>query len=376
MKKYLLLSFICTWALSSVAQLSNDSLEYRIRPDSARTGSVYLHINNFNFLRNYEFFNSFQDGYTLYGTQLDPQISYYPHPKLVITAGVSLRKDYGNQGIRKTLPLFSLKYKSGPLTFITGSLEGSINHRMIEPIYDFERRITNPVEYGTQFIWEKKSLFVDAFINWDNMIYRPSGEQERIFAGGSADITLKNSGRLKLSIPIQAMLFHAGGQIDTTDLTNKLTVNAATGFKLKYDTQGQFIRSLLFENYIVGFKDNSTDKLWAFDSGKAFYLNAGVKSRWGDLILSYWNADKYASVTGMQIFQSVGHKLGQENYTEARRNLLFLRYAYQKQLIPHLYLDFRLEPVIDFKSPTANNVEFYHSLFVVYKQDFRLYRKK
>lgn len=358
-------------SVSLRAQIANDSLEYRVRPDSSRTGSLYLNINNFNYLRNYEFFNDFQDGYTLYGTQLDPQLSFYPHPRLVISAGLSMRKDYGATGLYKTIPLFSIKYRNKDVTFITGALEGSVNHRMLEPLFDVERRITKPVEYGTQFVWNSKKLFADVFANWDNMIYKPSAEQERIFAGASADITVKQNERFKLSLPVQAMIFHAGGQIDTTRLSNKLTLNTAAGFRLKYSTGG-FVQSFSTENYIVGYKDNSTDKIWSYSSGSALYLNAGLSTKIGQLTFSYWNGNKYASVTGMPIFQSVSHKLNRESYTEARRELLFIRYAYQRQLIPHLYLDVRLEPVVDFKSPSANSVEFYHSLFLVYKQDFKL----
>jgi hypothetical protein len=155
----------------SFAQISTDSLEYRIRPDSLKTGELHLSVQSFNFMRNYEYFNKIQDGYTLFGTQLEPQLVYFAHPRLVITAGLHLQKDFGAQGFYRTLPLFSVKYKNGSTTLINGVLEGNIHHRMVEPIFDFEKRITDPVEYGTQFLLENKSLFLDAFINWKRMIY-------------------------------------------------------------------------------------------------------------------------------------------------------------------------------------------------------------
>lgn len=376
MKRLLFLSllFLAAWHHAS-AQIANDSLEYRIRPDSGRVGELYLNINNFNFFRNYEFFNDIQDGYTLFGTQLDPQLVYYPHPNLVLMAGVSMRKDYGGKGIYKTLPLFSIKYKGKDLTFVMGTLEGSLHHRFIEPMFDFERRITNPVEYGAQFLINKKALFMDIFVNWDNMIYKPSPTLERILAGGVADITLAQSEKYKLSLPLQFNIKHEGGQIDTVSTPNRMMLNGAIGFKFKYFTRG-FIKSLSSENYALGFKDNSDQPQWAYQGGNGFFFNAGAESKVGSLILSYWQGNKYASSLGMPIYQSVSNKIFKDGYTEKQRQLLFIRYVYQKTLLPDLYLDARFEPVIDLKSPTAEKVQYYYSLFLTYKHDFRLTKKK
>ena len=372
MKYFLLLLSVCFVSLAE-AQLPNDSLEYRIRPDSSRTKSLYLSIHNFNFLRNYEFFNDFQDGYTLYGAQLEPQLVYYPHPKLAVMAGVHMRKDFGDKGIHRTYPLFSIKYQKGATTLINGALEGHIHHRFIEPIYDFERKITNPVEYGSQLVINKQSMFLDAFINWNNMIYKPSAEQEQLFAGASADITLKQSEKLKLSLPLQLLAFHQGGQIDTLDRPIQTLINASAGFKLKYLTDG-FIKSVSTENYFVGYSDSSPSQLQTYKGGNSLFLNAGAQSRYGSLSFSYWNGNKYLAAAGMPIYQSVSDRLGHEGYSEKKRELLFIRYVYQEQLIPNLFLDFRVEPVVDLNR--GGDFEFYHSFFLVYKQEFRLFKQR
>lgn len=173
MKKLLLFISLFFIAFFAKSQINNDSLEYRIRPDEFKAGELALSINNFNFQRNYEFFNRFQDGYTLFGTQLEPQLVYYAHPRLVLTAGVHLRKDFGEDGLTKAFPLFSIKYKNENSTLINGVLEGNLEHRYIEPLYDFEKKILDPIEYGTQYIIQKPSFFFDAWINWKKMIYKP-----------------------------------------------------------------------------------------------------------------------------------------------------------------------------------------------------------
>lgn len=375
MKSLFLLLIFAFAAFDSRAQLDNKELEYRIRPDSLKTGELHLSIHNFNFLRNYEFFSKFQDGYTLYGTQLEPQLVYYAHPKLVLTAGVHLRKDFGDAGIYKSYPLFSLKYQNRGLAFINGVLEGNVHHRFIEPVFDMERKITNPVEYGTQLQITKPALFLDVFLNWNKMIYKPSSEQEQLFAGGSADITLLKSRNTRLSLPLQVFAFHQGGQIDTLDAPLKTIINGAAGFKFSYAPGGK-IHSFFTENYWVGYTDNSSTPLQAFDQGNGIFLNGGLESRYGNLVLSYWKGDSYVSSVGMPLYQSVSNKIGDEGYTEKNRELLILRYVYKKNLIPHLHLDFRFEPAFDLGNTASKSFDFHHSLFLVYKQEFKLLKRK
>ena len=374
MKKILPVIFFTIMNVVVQAQIKNDSLEYRIRPDELRTGELYLSIHNFNYLRNYEFFNRFQDGYTLFGTQFEPQLVYYAHPRLVITAGIHIRKDFGDDGIHKTYPLFSIKYHKGSTTMINGVLEGNISHRYIEPILDVEKKIIDPVEYGTQFIISKPYLFVDAFINWKRMIYKPSDEQEQILAGASASASLLKTKKAHLSVPLQLMVFHQGGQINTTPDPLQTLLNTAIGIKLEVPVKG-FIQNLRTENYIAGYKELSPTKQQAFSEGGGVYLNAGGDSRIGSLTFSYWKGNGFISTSGMPLYQSVSQQINYPGYSEKHRELLFIRYAYQQQLIPNLFLDFRVEPVIDFGPLAEKPVEFYHSMFLVYKQEFRLLKK-
>ncbi len=373
MKKILLFSLLF-FCLSAYSQIRNDSLEYRIRPDSSRTGELHFSINNFNYLRNYEFYNKFQDGYTLYGTQLEPQLVYYAHPKLVLMAGVHLRKDFGGKGIYKTYPLFSIKYQKNSTALINGALEGNTQHRFIEPIYDFEKKITEPIEYGTQVVINKPLFFFDSFINWKRMIYKPSPEQEQIVAGLSSDITIVQTPILRISIPVQATVFHQGGQIDVVDKPLQTLLSTALGFRIAYNLPG-FISVIHADNYFVTHREASPTKMLSYPHGQGIYLNAGMDSKYGSLSTSYWNASKFIAVNGMPIFQSVSQQIDYPGYAEKNRELLFIRYAYQKELVPHFFLDFRVEPVLDLGLPTKK-FELYHSFFLNYKQQFRLIKAK
>ncbi len=355
------------------SQINNEFLYQGLQTDSAKSGGLFLNINNNNFVRNYEFYNNFQDGYTLFGTQLEPEIVYYANPNLVLSAGVYLRKDFGNKGIYETLPKFTLKYSKNSFSLITGVLEGNVNHRYIEPLYDIERRITRLLEYGTQVKIERKKLFLDAWISWQNMIYKPSAEQEEILGGLSANYKVYDKD-LTISVPFQLTAFHKGGQIDTVSRPLQTLLNGAVGLNISKKLNGFFKRAYA-ENYYLFYKDASSSGLYVFEKGSAAYVNLGFDTRFGTLLGSYFSSNGFNSLVGMPIYQSIGSKINREGFAEKNRQFLFVRYLYQKELVKNLFLDFRLEPYFDFNNPSSN-FQLSNSFFLTYKQEFKLFQKE
>lgn len=375
MKRAGLLVILMLIAKLSWAQFNNSGLENVIRPDSSLSQELHFNFYNLNFVRNYEYTNKFHDGYTLYGTQLEPQLIYYANPNLAITAGAFLRKDFGSNGLTDAKPLFSLKYHKRNLTLVFGSLEGSINHNYIEPLYDFERKLTNPVEYGTQLVIEREKFKLDAWIAWQHMIYKGDAAKEEIIGGLSAEAGLTEFGGWKLSIPAQFLAFHQGGQIDVLKSIPISTLfNGATGLKLHKALPGK-VKSVYTDNYIAVYKDFSPTKQRPYSGGFGLWLNAGVDTHFGTLLASYWKGNQFISIKGMPLYESVSSNLYENGFTQKSRNILALRYAYQKALIPNLYLDVRFEPHVDLDH-TDKQLQFNHSLFLTYKANFKLFKIK
>lgn len=373
-KSLLLITFLFSSYFAS-AQFNQSAFENRIRPDSSLTNEVHFNFYNLNYVRNYEYTNDFHDGYTLYGTQLQPQLVYYAHPNLAITAGAFIRKDFGRNGISDAKPLFSVKYHKRNLTLIFGSLEGNIQHKYIEPLYDFERILTTPIEYGTQLLVERKKFTLNAWIAWQKMIYKGDPAKEEIIGGLSTESFLIKNDDWKLSIPAQFLAFHQGGQIDVLkEIPITTMFNGATGIKLHKNINSN-IKQVYTDNYIAVYKDFSPDKRRAYQGGFGLWLNAGVESKWGSLVASYWKGNNFISIKGMPLYESVSDNLYSPGLRQSSRNIVSLRYAYQKELIPHLYLDVRFEPHIDLDH-TDKQLQFNHSFFITYKQDFKLFKVK
>ncbi|SEA80717.1 hypothetical protein [Pedobacter hartonius] len=375
-KALLILIFIFAGYQFSRAQFNNSAIENRIRPDSNAVGEVHFNFYNFNYVRDYEYSNQFHDGYTLYGTQLQPQLVYYAHPNLAIIAGAYIRKDFGDNGVHDSKPLFTLKYHKKDLTLNFGSLEGGIHHGYIEQLWDFERQITDPIQYGTQLIVEKEKWKLDAWIAWQKQIYSPSPVKEEIVGGLTAERSLWQNNGWKLSIPAQFLIFHKGGQIDTLKSIPLQTLfNGATGLKLHKEVGGN-IKEVYTDNYVVGYKDFSSSKEQAYQGGYGLWFNAGMDTKWGTIVASYWKGNNFQTIKGMPLYESVSSTLYDAGHKESNRSILLLRYAYQHELLPHLYLDVRVEPHVDLGTSRTEQLQFQGSFFLTYKQDFKLFKIK
>lgn len=373
-KQLLILLLICV-GCSAQAQFNNTAIFNRIRPNDSLSKELHFNLYNFNYVRNYEYSNQFHDGYTLYGTQLEPQLVYYANPNLAITAGAYLRKDFGKDGLYDSDLLFNIKYHKRNLTLVFGSLEGNIQHGYIEPIYNFERKITTPIEYGTQLLIDREKFKLDSWIAWQKMIYKGDPAKEEIVGGLITETTIMEKGRWKLTIPAQFLAYHQGGQIDIQKETPISTLfNGATGFKL-HKAIGLNIKEIFTDNYVAVYKDFSPTKRRAFQGGFGLWLNAGVDTKWGSLVASYWKGNNFLTIKGMPLYQSVSENFYENGFTQSSRNILAIRYVYQKQLVPNLYLDVRFEPHVDLEN-SDKSLQFNHSLFLTYKEDFRLFKRK
>jgi len=378
MKKTLLfIFFIIAGYELTYAQFNNSAIENRIRPDSNAVGEVHFNFYNFNYVRDYEYANQFHDGYTLYGTQLQPQLVYFAHPNLAIIAGAYIRKDYGDNGVNEAKPLFTLKYHKKDLTLNFGSLEGGIHHGYIEQLWNFERQITDPIQYGTQLIVEKEKFKLDAWIAWQKMIYSPSPVKEQIIGGLTTESTILQRNGWKLSVPVQFLAYHKGGQIDTLKSIPLQTLfNGAAGLKLHKEIGGNTIKEVYTDNYVAVYKDFSPVKTEPFKGGFGIWLNAGADTKFGSIVASYWKGNNFETIKGMPLYQSFSTTLYDFGYQEKSRSIFLLRYCYQKELLPNLYLDTRIEPHIDLGTSRKESLQFQGSFFLTYKQDFKLFTVK
>ncbi|MBC3542019.1 hypothetical protein H7U12_20180 [Rufibacter sp. H-1] len=355
-----------------------------VKPD--QTGELQLGINALGYQKNNEYFNDIAEGYTLFGYHLNPRLIYFASPTVRIDAGVQVQKDFGTRSYSLVQPTFTIRYEENGKAFIFGTLQGNLNHGYIEPLYDFERLITNRLENGMQFLLDKPGVKLDVWIDWQRYIRRLDPFQEEIAGGASSEFTLyrtpvsldfpENTPETEtyIGLPLQFTAQHRGGQIDNTELPLVTLANGAAGLVIrKTYHKKKVLRALHFQPYVVGWKDFSNTKEQAFQQGGGLYLNAGIDTKYQNVMLSYWRGNGYYSELGGKLFPSVSSNFKTPDYSDKNRQVLIVRFMHDLTLMEGLTLTLRLEPYVDLDDP---KLEFSNSLYLNFNSDFFLARLK
>lgn len=363
--------FILLAALQPVAaQYDTYFLNEQQEINAIDSGKLELRFNSLSYFRNHEYFNQIWDGYTLFGNQFNPQLSFSPNARLRVEGGVWIDQTFGKEKL-ELQPTFSVKWKTAndKNTFLFGNIAGTINHGFVDAIYDYERLITHRNEYGVQWLHNSKQLSHDLFINWEKYIARGDSTQEEFTAGYSGKIHLLNKERWNVDVPLQGYLNHNGGQINLTTKNLTTFANAATGISVKKkNNSNTFVKETRAEVFYVTYTDLSPNPGQLYKNGDALMGNLLFKSKHHvDLMLTYWSGADFYSSKGNPLYQNYS-AIG-ESYAQKQRDLLFVRLLWDKKLFDNFYAHFRLEPYYDME---ASLFEYSYSLFLTYRQNFLL----
>ncbi len=363
----ILLLITCFGSLMTYGQLNNDQLKqsYAVQAQDSNTLWVGLRVLGFN--KNNEYSNDIAGGYTLFGYQINPYLTYRAGEHVRLDVGVYLQQDFGNDEYTSVLPTFSIKYNDGGHYIIFGTLEHSYNHGLIEPLYDFEKGLIDRLEYGVQGVFDKEHWNLDVWLSWEKMIYPNDPEQEELTGGISYNYFLKKDDQVQWKIPIQMTAFHKGGQIDTNPNPLQTIVNTALGVSLQKQLSGK-ITSWGMQHYYVGSRDYSNTPAIAFESGNALYLNASIAMKSGfEFQGSYWNGTGYVPTQGGKLYSSESRFVRTVGLTEKHRELFILRAFYNKKISNGLQASIRFEPYYDFRNGLF---EFSHGMYLSFTPEF------
>lgn len=364
---------ICLISTSGFSQLDNQILSTELPINAKDTNKLLFSFNSLNFLRNTEYFGPIEAGKTMFGYSLNPKLVYYPNSFVRIDFGGLFRKDYGNTEFKIVAPTYSIKISKNGYSAIFGNFEGGMSHQYIEPLFNIDYAITKPLENGLQFKINKKRVFSDTWIDWQRMIYIGSPFKEEISAGTSNVITILGADKkFKISIPLQGIVHHFGGQIDTLRSTPISTlVNLAGGLRFSFlFPENSFVKELRSDNYYVAYHNGSNIKVESYKDGYGIYLNLLLRTKLLNIMASYWNGIDYISPNGTQIFEAINPTDPTLwYYREPSRQLLFVRLFYEKKLYKGLNLEVRYEPFYEFNRKA---VDFSYSIYLRYNLDVKL----
>jgi hypothetical protein len=334
-------------------------------------GDLRISLNSFTFFKDNEYFNDIVQGYTLFGTQLNPQLVYYPIKDLRLEAGVFLWKDFGNPQLRQVRPTFRATWTKGNQQFIFGNIRPHLNHNYIEPLFDFERVMLKPLEEGLQYRLNSKRVSLDVWVDWLRQEYPGVAYQEQIAGGlrSSFRITSDNS-LVQVSIPFEFTAQHHGGQIDTLHAPIQTLFNYASGVIARLPLNGRVVQAVRLNAYGLLFKDNSMGNYrLPFQNGNALYLNGTLETRYADLMLSYWQGHQFYAPLGGKYYQSVAAREGTPGYTDPNRKLLMVRLLRDFRVADAAAVTVRVEPVYDFNRKL---LDFSFGVYFNFRQEWLL----
>ena len=330
------------------AQVNNNALESNASFLDSNIKKVQFKFNSLVYVKNNEYFNEIADGYTLIGYYANPQASYRVHPRVQITAGVFVRKEYGQNGLKEIEPTLTVQVKQKGWRFLFGNIEGNIAHRIIEPLITFERLLNKPLEHGFQAKYQKKETFFDGWLDWQQTTIAGDAQQERIWAGVSCYSPAVCFKRLAFQAIGQASVFHVGGQNIRSTQPVRTLVNPALGFRIKRHLGLR--QSLTVDNYYVSYFESPF-------RGSAYYFNTFWQGSKYQVGFSYWLGSFFNSPFGNDLMQSSSRKFNNENYYESIRNILMIRLVRDWKISDKVMVSLRVEPYFDFKSRILEHSE-------------------
>ena len=356
MKKFLVVFFLLLIGHSGHSQLNN-SLLASSNTDSLFGNKVKLgfFIDNVNYLRNTEYHSVIEHGATWAGAQIWPQIYYRYNAHLTFKAGVFVQKDLGNNNFRTLIPTYTLTYTKKNLKVNFGTLDGSLDHHLIEPLYANEHFIDKRIENGLQFKGKTKWLKYDAWIDWEKMIYRNSNFPEMFTTGVSTKLRLVKKEDFKINIPFQMVLRHQGGEIYQGPHSNiKTQVNMAYGLQVIKEMPQKAIDKIDFQAFYTVYEDLAPSKADSFFDGTGTYISLALHKKNAGLMLNYWDAHQFVSPLGEPLYVSKS-RIRETDYLQYRK-MLMLRFMYEVKVWENFSLVARLNNIYDLSEKEFNNV--------------------
>ncbi|GAB3315559.1 hypothetical protein GCM10027299_04780 [Larkinella ripae] len=340
------------------AQPDNRKLEQRFRLDS--TQKLRFRLSTLGFVKNNEYFGPIADGYTLFGYQLHPRLSYQPAPDLVLEAGVFFKSDFGQERIAQIAPTFTVKFRHKNWNYLFGTLEGAVGHHLIEPLYNFERLLQNRLENGLQINHQSERTFFDFWVSYLQNTRPGYTRQEHFWGGFSLERQLVRRAKgWSLSIPVQLTVFHAGGQNINSPLPVRTALNATASLSLLWQpVSAGFLRSARLDTYALGYSENAEKA----STGGAFYPNLTLHLKPVTVLVNYWQGNRYRAKMGGDLYQSDSRRYNSA-YQEPQRQLLILRLLKDISIAGGLAVLVRFEPLFDLRE---GNFEHSEGVYIQY----------
>ncbi len=350
-----ILFFMSILSISMYSQWVPDKLTDSSSLPEEENNKLTVNADIVGFFKNNEYFSPIVKGETLPGVYIRPTVSYQAENKLRATFGITglyYSGDQQKEGTYVFNGIFArLQYAVHPhLHLVFGNYYGGVNHRLPEPLYKWERQLTEKPEGGLQLKYEDEKYFADVWLNWQRFIQKGDSVPEVMTFGLSSSAALTRPEKsLKITIPFWLVIHHQGGQIDVSEEKMIVCGNAATGICSEYVLRPGFIRSVGINLYLLGYYDKLPDpNTRPYGKGWGVYPTLQINTSFFQFMAGYWYAKKFYSFEGEPLFASFNPEYPSETLVD--RSLLTLKGSYSKDLHESFSVGGQVESYSDMKS--------------------------
>ncbi|MDR1200311.1 MAG: hypothetical protein LBL58_01600 [Tannerellaceae bacterium] len=355
-KKYILfcrifLAFCLLLFVSDSLQAQiNDKVfktDYNINPE--QTNELRIAFNNLNFFKNNEFDNDFLKGYSLPGFWAQLKLTYQPLDILRLEAGVHILRFWGAnkypnyayqdiawwKGNQYQKGFHSLPYLraqlqlSDHLHLIFGNIYSGANHLLIEPLYNPELNLMADPEVGVQVLYHSRLVDADAWVDWQSFIFDMDTHQESFVTGLSSRIKYNTEDAVvHFYSPIQALIQHRGGEIDTITTNSVQTfMNGVVGVGAIWNINRGKLKNINVELDATGYYQQAGN-LWPFDNGTGTYARVSANIADFSVDAAYQRCDNFISMLGNPLYGAVS--TSKNDFTFKNTQMLILGLEYSK----------------------------------------------
>ena len=371
-KQILIISVLLLIAFNVISQVPAD-YETPSFFSPADSQKLLIHFGNKNFFKNNEYFNPLNEGLTLPGVIIEPSLIYYPGVNTKFEAGASFLKYFGRDGFFQIQPIFRFEYQPVPFfKMIMGTIYGGARHGLIEPLYQWERTFTHPVENGLQFLFKTSQLNADVWLEWKKFIMQNDPFQEELLFGTTFSYKLLPADRdFNLSIPFQTTINHHGGQINTQKVPLRTVANYASGLNATWLFHESFIKQFDLDCWAIGYNDLSPVKLQDYTQGNGTYALAKIFFSNFSLQPGYFHGEGYMSSEGEPLYFSA--TIPANGYLYPIRNMVLGKLVYSKKIQRGVNLSAYVEVYKDLK---FINTDYDYGVHIIFDRDFFLAKIK
>ena len=353
--QHFLLACLCC-SLSTITYGQWDNSFFDVDRSDTQVGLVQLNVENLGYFRNTEYKSRIDQGRTLFGYQMWPELTLQSSEKLQVSLGLFVQQDFGADEAITNQPTFSFQYKHKGHFLRFGTLIGAMQHQLVEPLFDPERIIENRLENGFQYKRFGKTLDAELWVDWRKMIYQNSPFREEFTSGVRVE-PKKSFGNHVISLPITALSFHKGGEIDTSHMPTISNFNFDYGFRYRQVKKGGFLDSIDLQLHALYYEDISTEQVNYID-GLGQYASLAFYAKGFGLMLNYYDAHQFHNPMGDVAYRSVSAR--NSTYIFDYRKLAMVRAQWQTQIASDFNFMIRANLMRNLKSDVTDVVaEFY-----------------